>query len=131
MAPVGQLELPILGCEILGFEDCLGASSHEFGPVCAEIGGEGVEAFDEVVVELHQYFTSSHDHMVLHMVSARNARDRPPLTPTRNRHSERGPTDGLSPAHNEEQGLRASDEGQIGQLINGPHHGLATRGNGI
>lgn len=75
MAAVSQLELSILGCEILGFEDCLGASSHEFGPVCPEIGGESVEAFDEVVVELHQYFTSSHDHMVLHMVSARNAQD--------------------------------------------------------
>ncbi len=68
LASVGRLESSILGYEILGFEDCSGASPHQLGPVRAQFGGEGVETLDEVIVELHQHFASSHDHMVNHMV---------------------------------------------------------------
>ncbi len=46
----------------------MSTSSDEFGPVHAEFGGEGIEAFDEIVVELDEYFTASHCHMVMHVV---------------------------------------------------------------
>lgn len=72
MAPVAELELAILGYKVFGFEDCLGTATYEFGPVRAEVGRQRIEAFDKVVVELNQYFTSSHDHMVAHMVTVEN-----------------------------------------------------------
>ncbi len=75
LAPVADPELAVLACQIFGLEDGLGASPHEFGSAGAEVGGQGVESFDEVVVELHEDFASSHAHMVVHMVDGRLGRD--------------------------------------------------------
>lgn len=47
----------------------MSASPHELRPVRAEVIGEGVEPLDKFIVELYQYFTPRHDHMVLHMVT--------------------------------------------------------------
>jgi hypothetical protein len=68
LSTVRQLELSIGVGEFFGVEHRLGAAPHQFGPVGSEVSGEGVESFDEIVVELNEYFASGNDHMVRHMV---------------------------------------------------------------
>jgi hypothetical protein len=46
----------------------VGLLSRGLGSVGAQLGGKYVEPANEVVVELHQQFTSSHDHMLRPMV---------------------------------------------------------------
>ena len=69
LTPVREQELAICGNELLGVEDRKSASTHQFGSVGAEDGRECIEAIDKIVVELHQYLTSCHDHMLSHMVT--------------------------------------------------------------
>jgi hypothetical protein len=57
-------------CKPFGIQDGLRAASHQLGSVGAEISGQRIELFYEVVVELYEYFTSSHDHMLSHMVAS-------------------------------------------------------------
>lgn len=65
----------VVGClEALGVQHRLRAAAHQFGAIGAEFGGQLVELFDEVVVELHEYLTSGHHHMVSHMARAREPR---------------------------------------------------------
>jgi hypothetical protein len=45
------LECPVR-CQPLGVQRRLGAASHELGAIGAEIGGQCVELFDAIVIEL-------------------------------------------------------------------------------
>ncbi len=65
---VRGLESSVGVAKFLRFEDGLGAAPYELGPAGSEVGGDGVESFDEVVIELDEYFATGHDHMVQHMV---------------------------------------------------------------
>lgn len=62
------MELAIGCCEALRVQNRLCAATYQFGSIGTETSGERVELFYKVVVELNEYFTSSHDHMLSHMV---------------------------------------------------------------
>ena len=68
MASVASLKLAVLARQLLGFEHSLRTSAQKLGAVCAEVGSQRIEEFNQVVVELYEYFAASHDHMVVHMV---------------------------------------------------------------
>ena len=59
---VRGLEVAVGLGEPFGIEDGLGASTDQLGTVRPEGASEGV------VIELHEYLTSSHVHRVNHMV---------------------------------------------------------------
>ena len=61
-------ELAIGTGKILGGDDCVGTAPEQLRPAGPETRCQRVELSDELVVELHQDFSSSHDHMVEHMV---------------------------------------------------------------
>ncbi len=65
---VRGLEVAVGLGEPFGIEDGLGASTDQLGTVRPEGASEGVELLDEIVIELHEYLTSSHVHRVNHMV---------------------------------------------------------------
>ena len=62
------LEFAVGFGEPFGIEDGLGASTDQLRSVRAEICGEFIELLNEIVIELHEYLTSSHVHRVNHMV---------------------------------------------------------------
>ena len=68
---IRRSEFSICCCQPFGVQHRLGAASHELRSIGAEIGGQRIELFDQIVVELYEYLTSSHDHMVSHMAPAR------------------------------------------------------------
>lgn len=51
--------------------------TQQLRPVGVEIGGQGVESFDEVVIELHEDLTTRHDHMLDQMARAAPVRVAP------------------------------------------------------
>jgi hypothetical protein len=72
LTSIGRAELAISCCEALRVQDRLCAATKQFGSVGTEISGERVELFHKVVVELNEHFTSSHDHMLSHMIVDEN-----------------------------------------------------------
>ena len=69
-------------CKPLGIQDCLCTTPQQLGSVGTESSGQRIELFDEVVIELHEYFTSGHEHMLSHMVAAQNVADHVGATPS-------------------------------------------------
>ncbi len=72
LTSVGRAELTIGRSVLFSVKDCLRTSTHQLGSIGAELGGQRVELLHEIVVELYEYFTSGHDHMLSHMVAAQN-----------------------------------------------------------
>ena len=62
------MELTIGAGEVFGGDDRLCAAPEELGPVRPQSSGQLVQLLHEVVVELYEHFTSSHDHMITPMV---------------------------------------------------------------
>jgi hypothetical protein len=69
---VGVGELAIGFGEFSRREHGAGTLPDEIGPTCVELLGERIEPSDQVVVELHEHFASSHEHMVSPMVGVSN-----------------------------------------------------------
>jgi len=67
MTAIGLLEARVGCCEIFCLEYRKGATAKQLGPAHASCAGDLIEPRDEVVIELNQDFTTSHDHMVEHM----------------------------------------------------------------
>ena len=70
LSPICRDEVAVGSEGVLGVDDGLGAAPEEFRAVRAKGLGELVEMVDEVVVELNEHFTSSHEHMITHMQHA-------------------------------------------------------------
>jgi hypothetical protein len=59
--------LPIGLAEGIGLKHSEGAAAKELGPAHRQVAGETVEAFHQIVVQLHQDLPARHEHMVIHM----------------------------------------------------------------
>ena len=68
LTQVRSHELAIGTGKILGGDDCVGTAPEQLRPAGPETRCQRVELSDELIVELHQDFSSSHHHMVEHMV---------------------------------------------------------------
>jgi hypothetical protein len=66
LSSIGGHQFSVCGQGVLGINDSLGATPKELRPVRAKSFGELIEVVDQVVVELYEHLTSSHDHMVTH-----------------------------------------------------------------
>jgi len=67
LAAIRGLEFSVGVGQIFRVDHGLCPPTQQFGTVRAELSGQSIELRDEVIVELNQDFTSSHDHMVSHM----------------------------------------------------------------
>ena len=67
MTPVRLLELSVGRTYLLRLEYRERATTKELRPAHPPSAGQLVELAHEVVIELHQDFATSHDHMVDHM----------------------------------------------------------------
>ena len=68
LPPVRLDEGRVGGGELLRLDHRLGTSAQKLGSVCPRGFRHAVEPLDEIVVELHEDFSSGHDHMVANMV---------------------------------------------------------------
>lgn len=65
---IRRLEVAVGAGEVFGGDHRLRAAPEQFGSVGAQAEGKLVQRLYEIVVELHEHFASSHDHMVTPMV---------------------------------------------------------------
>jgi len=73
-APIRRGQRLIGGDEILGCDNGLRSSPKKVGTAGATGFRNSVQSLDEIVVELYEYFTTCHDHMLLHMVRCHECR---------------------------------------------------------
>ena len=64
---VGSNEVAVGDSGVLCVDHGPRASPEQVGTTRSKRLGESVEVVDKIVVELHKYFASGHDHMVEHM----------------------------------------------------------------
>ena len=69
LALIGSDQLAIGGGKFLGRYHGLCSSTQEFGSAGSQGGGKLIQSPNKLVVELDKHFTSSHGHMVTHMVT--------------------------------------------------------------
>ncbi len=67
MTPVRLLELQVGGGHLLRLEYRERAAAKQLRPAHPPPASQLIELPDEVVIQLNQDFTTSHDHMVEHM----------------------------------------------------------------
>ena len=81
---VGGQECPLRLVQPGCFEDGEGSSAEQLRSAHLHAVGEPVEAFHQLIVELHQDLLARHEHMVEHMTVARHAPEgRFPLDPAK------------------------------------------------
>lgn len=64
---IGIPQLPVCLNEFGGLKHGRGAATEKFGSIGAFLRGDLVEPCHQVVIELDQYLSSRHVHMVRHM----------------------------------------------------------------
>jgi len=66
---VGRDELTIVRPFSLGIDHRLRTAAQKFRAIRIERIGKSVEPLDQIIIKLDQNFSSSHDHMLSHMVN--------------------------------------------------------------